>query len=117
MLITISNYKMAAEKFVPVRGKAVKYKDKIILRSDNGWTTYVVHVVSGYRGTATITEIKGRDVEILVRGKWTHSHGEVAWSLVTARGAVTVTGIRTGCQIAPSDEALTIRYTPDGEEE
>jgi len=115
MLISVNNYKMATEKFVPVRGRVIKRGDKIILLQDAGWTTYVVRITSGYRGTATITEIKGRDAEVLASGKWTHSRGEIAWSLVSARGPVVVTGIRTGCRIDPADEAVTVRYSPDGE--
>jgi len=111
-----------AEEFFPSVGRVVRTeKGSLVLRPADGWTTYVVRIPSGYRGEAAITTVEGDGAEVMAEGSFYHSPqgrcGETAWALVSARGPVIVTGIRTGRRIDPADQNLTVRYTPDGETE
>jgi len=111
-----------SEEFFPSPGRIVRTeRGSLVLRPAAGWTTYLVRIPSGYRGTAAISDITGPDVEIMAEGKFYHSPqgrcGETAWALISARGPVVVTGSRTGRRIDPENEGLTVRYTPDGEME
>jgi hypothetical protein len=104
---------------LPLQGRIYKTKKgSLVLRLEKGFV-YFVQISSGYRGSASINEVKGSSVETVATGSEYHSGqgalGETAWALVNAQGPIEVFGRRTGRRV--DNPEVSFRLTPDGERE
>lgn len=103
----------------PVSGARVSPTEKgsLVMRPSSGQIVYLVEVVSGYRGSASI-QVEGRkgaggsNASVIAEGKRFHSPqgnlGETAWALVNSDGEIVVIGRRTGRRIDKEEVSFTL---------
>ena len=103
----------------PAKNAEVKKTEKgtFVMKPGSGTVVYA-DIVSGYRGSARIDEVRGG--EIVFSGASYHSGqgalGETAWALINGTGPhVEVFGTRTGRRV--DNSAVAFRLTADGEKE
>ena len=104
----------------PIRGATIIRTEKgsLVMKKTPGWNVFHVEIRSGYRGLASIVEVKGG--EIMASGKEYHSPrgnlGETAWALVNSnQNFIEVFGERSGRRV--DQNAFAFRLIVDGTKE
>ena len=103
----------------PIRSAVVRRTERgsLILIPGKG-IVYFATIPSGFRGSATLDEIRGG--EVIAAGKWYHSPqgslGRTAWALVQAppESSIEIIGSHTGRRIPKDREHVHLLLLPDG---